>query len=163
MNFALCSRSYASFDNQHHSSMPNIATALKLEISRIARKEVRGETAAFKKAATSYRSEIAALKRRAQALEQQLRRLTKSKAPTERDEEAPTIKSRFSAKGLASQRKRLGLSASDAGLLVGASAQSIYNWEQGKARPLERHRSALAAIRAIGRREAAARLALLQN
>ena len=143
--------------------MPNIATALKLEISRIARKEVRGETAAFKKAATTYRSEIAALKRRAQALEQQLRRLTKSTAPTERVEEAPTVKSRFSAKGLASQRKRLGLSASDAGLLVGASSQSIYNWEQGKARPLARHLPAIAALKGIGKRAVAARLETLRD
>ena len=144
--------------------MPNIATALKREISRIARREIRGETTELKKAATRFRTEIAALKRRAQALEQQVQRLTRAngKGLTENDAEAPST-SRFSAKGLASQRKRLGLSATDAGLLVGASSQSIYNWEQGKARPLERHRSALAAIKAIGRREAAARLALLQS
>jgi DNA-binding transcriptional regulator YiaG len=132
--------------------MANFATALKQEISRIARREVRGETTALKKAATTYRAEIARLKRRAQALEQQVRRLTKAngKAPREGDQEAPSGKSRFSAKGLASQRKRLGLSASDVGLLVGASAQSIYNWEQGKARPLARHLPAIAAFRGIG-------------
>jgi DNA-binding transcriptional regulator YiaG len=137
--------------------MPNIATALKQEISRIARREVRGETSALKKAVTTSRAEIAALKRRAQALEQQIRRMAKAngKAATESGGEAPLAKSRFSAKGLASQRKRLGLSASDAGLLVGASAQSIYNWEQGKARPLARHLPAIAALKGIGKREAA--------
>ncbi len=141
--------------------MPNIATTLKQEISRIARKEIRGETTALKKAVTSYRAEIAALKRRAAALEQQLRRLTKAsgKAPTE---ETPT-KTRFSAKGLASQRKRLGLSASDAGLLVGASAQSIYNWEQGKARPLSRHLPAIAVLKGMGKRQVAARLEELRD
>ena len=145
--------------------MANIATALKQEISRIARREVRGETTALKKAATTYRAEIARLKRRAQALEQQVRRLTKAngKAPREGDQEAPSGTSRFSAKGLASQRKRLGLSASDAGLLVGASAQSIYNWEQGKARPLARHRPAIAALSGMGKREAAARLEGLRD
>ena len=138
--------------------MPNIATALKQEISRIARREIRGETAALKKAATNYRSEIAALKRRAQALEQQVRRLTKWKAPPEADPDGSPANFRFSAKGLASQRKRLGLSATDAGLLVGASSQSIDNWEQGKARPLARHLPALAALRGLGKREVAARL-----
>jgi DNA-binding transcriptional regulator YiaG len=137
--------------------MPNIATALKQEIFRIARGEVRGETSALKKAATIYRAEIAGLKRRAQALEQQVRRLAKGNGKTrpEGDQERSPAQSRFSAKGLASQRKRLGLSASDAGLLVGASAQSIYNWEQGKARPLARHLPAIAALKGIGRREAA--------
>ena len=138
--------------------MPNIATALKQEISRIARREIRGETTALKKAATTYRSEIAALKRRAQALEQQVRRLSKSKASPEADQDGSPANIRFSAKGLASQRKRLGLSATDAGLLVGASSQSIYNWEQGKARPLARHLPAIAALRGMGKREVAARL-----
>ena len=145
--------------------MPNIATALKQEISRIARREVRGETSALKKAVTSHRAEIATLKRRTQALEQQVRRLIKSngKAPRESDGEAPPAQSRFSAKGLATQRKRLGLSASDVGLLVGASTQSVYNWEQGRARPLARHLPAIAALRGIGKREAAARLENLRD
>jgi len=145
--------------------MPNIATALKQEISRIARKEIRGETTALKKAAAGYRADIAALKRRAQALEQQVRRLAKSngKAAAESDGEEPVTKSRFSAKGLASQRKRLGLSASDAGLLIGASSQSVYNWEQGKARPLARHLPAIAALKGLGKRQAAERLEALRD
>ena len=53
--------------------MPNIASILRDEISRVARKEVRSETAGLKKAVSAYRAEIAALKRRAQALEQELR------------------------------------------------------------------------------------------
>jgi hypothetical protein len=44
--------------------MPNIATILKAEILRLARKEVRSEVEGLKKASTLYRSEIAALKRR---------------------------------------------------------------------------------------------------
>jgi DNA-binding XRE family transcriptional regulator len=132
--------------------MPNIASALKQEISRVARKEVRGETAGLKKAAATYRSEIGALKRRAQALEQQIRKLTKARKDVlanDAGEDSPSA-SRFSAKGLASQRKRLGLSAADAGLLVGASSQSVYNWEQGKTRPLARHLPAIAALKGMG-------------
>ncbi len=138
------------------AGMPNLASTLKNEISRVARREVRSETAALKKSVGVYRSEIAALKRRAQALEQQLRRLGRgsTKAPSD---ESPG-KSRFSAKGLASQRSRLGLSVPECGVLVGASSQSIYNWEQGKARPLARHLPAIAALRGLGRRDAAARL-----
>ena len=140
--------------------MPNIASVLKTEISRIARKEVRGETEVLKKAVGTYRSEIAALKRRTQALEQQLRRLGKSgakAAPIAVNEES-SVRHRFSAKGLASQRRRLGLSASDLGLLLGASMQSIYNWEEGKVRPLDKHLNAIAALKTLGRRDAAVHL-----
>ena len=141
--------------------MPSIASILKSEISRVARKEVRGETLALKKAVGAYRAEIAALKRRAQALEQELRRLGKvapKAAPLVADaQSSPTL--RFSAKGLASQRNRLGLSAEDIGLLVGASGQSVYNWEADKARPRAQHLPALAALRTLGKKEAAEVLA----
>jgi len=148
--------------------MPNIASILKSEISRVARKEVRGETQGLKKAVSAYRAEIAALKRRAQALEQELRRLSKASAkaaPAAASEAASpsSHKLRFSAKGLASQRQRLALSAHDCGLLVGASGQSIYKWEDGKAHPRAKHLPALAALRTMGKKEAAARLASLRE
>lgn len=144
--------------------MANIASLLKSEISRVARKEVRGETAGLKKAVSSYRSEIAALKRRAQALEAELRRLGKAtaKALPAAAEDPPARAQRFSPKGLASQRKRLGLSALECGLLVGASGQSIYNWEDGKARPRARFMPAIASLKGMGKRAAAAKLANLR-
>ena len=145
------------------AGMANIASLLKAEISRVARKEVRADTLGLKKTVGSYRTEIAALKRRAQALELELRRLSKARAkavPVEVPAQ-PAQKLRFTAKGLASQRRRLGLSAQDCGLLVGASGQSIYNWEEGKARPRAKHLPAIAALRSMGKKEAAARLASL--
>jgi DNA-binding transcriptional regulator YiaG len=145
--------------------MANMASLLKSEISRVARKEVRGATAALKKALSSYRGEIAALKRRALALETEVRRLRKvagKAAPAAMGDEAPARAQRFSPKGLAAQRKRLGLSAQDCGVLVGASGQSIYNWEDGKARPRAKHLQALAALRGMGKKEAAARLSELR-
>ena len=139
--------------------MPNIASALKAEISRIARKEIRAETSSFKKSNTSYRSEIAALKRRVQALEQQLRRVVRTTRPAAVPEPSPdATKFRYSAKGLASQRRRLGLSARECGLLLGATPQSIYNWEEGKIRPRAKHLPAIAALRTLGRKAARAHL-----
>jgi DNA-binding XRE family transcriptional regulator len=65
---------------------------------------------------------------------------------------------RFSAKGLRVHRERLGLSADDSGKLLGVSAQSIYNWEQEKARPRAQLLVKVAALRAIGKRDAKSRL-----
>lgn len=147
--------------------MPNLAALLKSEIARVARKHVRAEVAGLRKAVTAYRSEIALLKRRAQALEQALRRVARSPgraAPAdEAGGEAARQALRFSAKGLASHRKRLGLSAHDYGLLIGASGQSVYKWESGEARPRSRHLVAIAATRSLGRREASKRLAALRE
>lgn len=145
--------------------MPNIASILKAEISRVARKEIRAEVAALKKAVNAYRTDIAALKRRAQALELELRRLRKASPKVAAQETAePSAQGlRFSAKGLASHRKRLALSADDCGLLVGTSGQSIYNWESGKARPRASHLPAIAALKTLGKREAAARLTSIRG
>lgn len=144
--------------------MTNIASLLKTEISRVARKEVRAETLGLKKAVGVYRAEITGLKRRAQVLEVELRRLGKAwaKAAPVETQTQPEQKLRFTAKGLASQRQRLGLSAHECGLLVGASGQSIYNWEQGKASPRARHLPAIAALRTLGKKQAAAHLRSLQ-
>lgn len=49
--------------------MPNIATALKAEIARVARKEVRSEINVLKKASTQHRSHIANLRRQVEALQ----------------------------------------------------------------------------------------------
>lgn len=146
--------------------MPNIASVLKEEVTRLARKEVRAATAALKKAVVGHRAEIAELKRRSGALEQQLRRLARSQrravTPTAADDDDGRGRLRFSAKGMASQRRRLGLSAHDYGLLVGASGQSVYKWESGAARPRARHLPAIAAVRAMGKKQAAERLAALR-
>src|SRR3954463_15242914 len=99
--------------------MPNIGTVLKTEISRVSRKEVRGETQALKKSIAQYRSQIADLKRRMLALEQQVKRVGKSSAPAAADEEEAGGQLRFSAKGLAAQRRRLGLSAASVARLLG--------------------------------------------
>ena len=145
--------------------MPNVASVLKTEMARVARKEVRGETQSLKKAVSAYRTEIAALKRRTQAVEQLLRRLSNGhrKAAPSADVDQVPDKFRFSAKGLASQRQRLGLSAEQCGLLLGASSQSVYNWEQGKTRPLARHLPAIAAVRGMSRKDAVARLQTLHR
>jgi DNA-binding XRE family transcriptional regulator len=146
--------------------MPNIAAVLKDEISRIARKQLRAETASLKKAVASHRSDLAALKQRVRDLEAELRRANRAVAkvaPTAaRGEGTEQAALRFSAKGLASNRRRLGLSAADVGLLVGASGQSVYLWESGKTRPRAGHLPAIAALRSMGKREASARLAALE-
>jgi DNA-binding XRE family transcriptional regulator len=145
--------------------MPNIGTLLKSEISRIARKEVRAETQQLKKSVTQYRGQIAELKRRVQALEQQLRRQGRQVARATsaaagaagEEEDGPNL--RFSAKGLAAQRKRLGLSAASVAKILGVSALSVYKWESGKTRPRARQIEAIATLRGMGKREALQRLA----
>ena len=137
--------------------MSNIASVLKEEIARVARKEIRRETTSLKKAATGHRSQIAALKRQVLELERQLRRISRGAGSTPTvaaNDDSGLEGTRFSARSMAAQRRRLGLSAAECGILIGASAQSIYNWEVGKARPRAQHLPAIFALRNLGRRQA---------
>ena len=157
--------------------MANLASALKEEIGRLARKEIRQQTAGTARTVAQCEREIAALKRQIGGLERMLSAQRARGAPeptvskkTRRKKVAagkPAAKtapdsgpkrSRFSAKGLKANRERLGLSADNYGKLIGVSGLSIYNWEQGKARPREGSIAALNSIRGIGKREAARRL-----
>jgi DNA-binding transcriptional regulator YiaG len=141
--------------------MPNLSSILKTEITRLARKEVRTAVDPLRKSNAGYRREIADLKRQIASLQREVKAGAKaSKAPV-----APAgvdgRATRFVPKGLKSLRARLGLSASDFGRLVGASGQSVYNWEAGKTVPREGQQAALAAVRGLGKREAARRLEAL--
>lgn len=70
---------------------------------------------------------------------------------------------RFSAKGFTKLRQRLGLSAAAMGTLLGVTAQSVYKWEDGKARPRATQLQAISAVRKMGKREAAAYLASIED
>ena len=145
--------------------MADIAGVLRDEISRLARKEVRRENNTLKKASAQYRRDIAELKRQASDLQSRVALLEKqvlSDLPTQTSE-SDAKRMRFTAKGLRSNRKRLGLSAADYGKLVGVGGQTIYNWENEASAPRKKHLPALASLRQIGKREANARLEQLKK
>jgi DNA-binding transcriptional regulator YiaG len=141
--------------------MSNFAAQLKTEISRIAKKESRTQAAVLKKAQTTHRAEIADLKRRIASLEAVVRRLGKTTArsttPAKQEDEPQGL--RFRADGFASLRKKFGVSAAQMALLLGVSNQSVYHWETGKSKPRAAQLQAIAAVRKLGKKEVAQRLA----
>ena len=145
--------------------MPNIATVLKEEIVRLARKEIRRQTSVLKKMSAQYHKDIAAMKRRVSDLQRKVTPLEKQvleNVPAQ-VAEVDTEHARFTAKGLRSQRQRLGLSAANYGKLVGVTGQTIYSWEQETARPRKQQVAWIASLRHMGKREALARLQQLAS
>jgi len=140
--------------------MPNIASVIKDEILRIARKQTRKEIEGLKKASAQHRSGVADLKRRVADLEKQQTRIVKKSGGkrVSPSEDAETKHLRFSARRLAVHRAKLGLSAAEMGILVGVSAQTIYNWESERSRPRQQQLVAIASLRRLGKREIKAKL-----
>lgn len=139
--------------------MPNVASVLKDEITRLARKEARAHSAPLKKANAQYRRDIAALKRQVQALTREVGDLQRQQARAGRSSQRNgSGEVRFSPSWVKAHRERLELSAADYAELVGVSALTIYNWEKGKTRPRQEQLAAWAEIRGLGKREAWKRL-----
>lgn len=144
--------------------MTSLAVALKDEIRRLARKEIKAHTGPTSQAVAQFRKEIAKLKRQSREYErkiaflesQERQRLGKVESTNGADDGA-----RFSARSVKSQRRRTGLSAADYAKLVGVSGLTIYNWENGKSRPRAEQLASLLAVRGLGKRQAQAKLALL--
>ena len=134
--------------------MPGIASVLKDEITRLCKKELRAQLDPVRAASARYRSDIADLKRRISALERQNQKLQKQiPAPAEQSTDEDR-KLRFVPKGLASLRKRLGVTVEELAELLNVSPQSIYNWKTGKSVPRRAQLEKLASIRGMGKREA---------
>lgn len=139
--------------------MANFSALLKGEITRLARREVKAFVEPLRKANALQRQQLIALRREAAELRKAGGTQRVRATPAVEPEEAASF--RFSAKGLKSSRAKLGLSAGDFGKLLGASGQSVYNWEAGKAVPRAAQREKIAALRGIGKREALRRLETL--
>lgn len=140
--------------------MSTFANQLKSEISRIAKREVRAEVQSLKKVSAGYRSEIAALKRRVVALEALVKKQSKpTKVSPETNNEEESTSLRFRVAGFANLRKKLGVTAAEMGKLLGVSAQSVYHWETGKSKPRKSQLQAISAVRKMGKRDVAEKLA----
>jgi DNA-binding transcriptional regulator YiaG len=142
--------------------MSTLALALKEEIRRLARKEIKAQTGRATRAVAQYRRDIAQLKRSQRELEKKVARLASQLG---QGQAAPATElngdARFSARSVKAQRRRTGLSAADYAKLVGVSPLTIYNWENKKSRPRNGQLAALIALRGVGKREAQARIASL--
>jgi DNA-binding transcriptional regulator YiaG len=145
--------------------MSDIASALKAEITRLARKELRSQLEPLKESAAKSRAHIAALREEINSLKSQIRALTKQTrhvVGTAVAEDKKPSRQRFTAQGFATMRRKLGLSYVDMGVLLEASDQSVKNWEEGTATPRDKHQHAIFALRGVGKRDAAQRLAALR-
>ena len=138
----------------------NVATALKSEITRVSRKEVRTELQAVKKTTLKLRADNVDLKRRVVELERLVKQLSRGQGRVAKGSVDPeiTTKIRFSANGFAALRKRLGLSSAQMGSLIGVSDQSVYKYEKGEVQPRFATVAAIASLRGMRKKAVAEKL-----
>ena len=149
--------------------MTTLSTALKSEIARVARKELKDELLSLRKSAIAQRAEIAALKRDIKDLRTQLKAsgktLHKALPVPVPLTLVPVVSGRrggFSAEKLAAHRAALGLTQAQMARLLSASPLSVYKWESGQVQPRAAQWASIQSVLGLRKRAAARRLAELE-
>lgn len=134
--------------------MPNIATVLKDEITRLARKEIRQQVDPLRAQVLAQRKAIAALKSEVERLQRDVVKSVKGapkSAPVKAGSTDSGKQTRYSGVLLRKLRERLGLSRDAFAPLLGASTQALYNWEQTDTRPRQEFLDKIALIRGLSK------------
>lgn len=146
--------------------MPNFNIALKNEIARVARKELRDELATLRKSSATLRADVSNLRKQVKALDVTLRTLGRSIAkppkPAQPDA-APAREDRkvagvFNPESLLAKRHELGLTQVQMAKLLGVSSLTQYKWESGQAVPRASKLPGILTVLALGKRAALAKL-----
>ena len=144
--------------------MPNIMSALKSEISRLARKEAKQVVAPVKNASVNYRSLIAGMRKQIDALQGEVATLRRAAPKAEKvlaSKTEPQGRFWITGKGVRAMRKRTGLTQAKFGKLVGVSVPTIVNWEKVDGKVEIRRKATMARLQELkgkGKREVAAML-----
>lgn len=143
--------------------MSDLLKSLREEIQRQTKRAIRESLSKLQRNSAQHRRDIAMLKRELESCKKRIAFLERleTKRITETTPQKENV--RFSAKSVRSHRTRLGLSAAEYGRLLKVSAQTVYQWEQGKTRPRKAQMAQLVELRSLGKKEARARLRLLSD
>jgi len=115
--------------------MPNIATVLKTEIQRLARREVNQAIAPLKKSSASLRKTTSDQKQKIISLEHENKRLQQQIAKVKPATPGQPVENiRITGKNIKSLRKRLGITQEEFAKLVGSSIQIVPRWEKTRGR-----------------------------
>jgi DNA-binding transcriptional regulator YiaG len=131
--------------------MGKLEQALRAEIGRLARKEIRAALGPLTKEVRALKRQVANLAKGSRAGEP----AAKPAAPpvTLEADPAEVAKARFSAGLIKKLRKRLGVTQVEFATILGVSPTTVAFWEQGRNRPTDESKAALVALRKLGRRD----------
>ena len=134
--------------------MPDVATVLKQEIRRLAKKEITLVAADQSRQIRGLKANVRDLRKQVAALERTTRTLAASRQQSAPQTESEEKSIRISAKSIRSHRKRLGLTQAQLSKLLGVSTASVTFWESGRTSPRGKNRQAIAELRTMGSRDA---------
>lgn len=140
--------------------MPNLASVLKSEIRRLARREAHILNAELRQIVKRERAKATGLRKQVVALEQSLKRLGRAK-PAGASAQAPADDSprlRWRKDTISVLRRRHDLSQQALAKLLGVGLNTVWSWEKGRSTPRRGQLVAIAALRSASKPELMERL-----
>lgn len=134
--------------------MANLTNVLKEEMQRIARREIKQTTEKLRKDLIALKRLVNEQKRKIVVLESRSRKIATKSAPATRPAavgEKPVRGIRVNATVLKSLRSRLDISQQELAKLIGASTQTVSNWETSTGRLQVRKDSVKEALASVKR------------
>ena len=136
--------------------MGKLEGTIKLEITRLARREVRKVSVPLSRDIRLMKSTVSKLRKTVLKLERftagQQKELAKKEIPLEATPEEVKI-ARFSPSLIKTLRKHLSISQKQLATLAGVTVGAVASWESGKFRPKQEKKGIFVALRKLSRRE----------
>lgn len=150
--------------------MAKLLEAIREEVHKQARKEMRQALAPLNKKIAGLRKSLADANKRIAQLEKRTKRQqrvieTSTEAPALAAAPPPEVDSnkRLSAGLIKKLRKRLGISQGELAILVGVSQPAVASWEQDRANPRSDTRARIIALRELSPAEVKEQLAPIET
>ena len=136
--------------------MSKVEDAVRAEVLRLVRKELRAQVAPLQKEVRQLRRAFSQTRKQLAQIEKRTPKQVKPATVLALEASEEEIsKSRISGNLIRSLRRRLGITQGQLATLVGVSLSAVTLWETNKTRPTGQNRAAIVALRKLGRREVA--------
>jgi DNA-binding transcriptional regulator YiaG len=136
--------------------MGKVEGAIKSEIIRLAKKEIRKISVPLGRDVRSLKSTVSELRRAVLTLQRitanQQKELEKGRMPLEATPEEVKL-SRFSPRLIRSLRGQLEITQKELAILAGVTVGAVHQWESGQFKPSMKKKAVMVALRKLGRRE----------
>jgi DNA-binding transcriptional regulator YiaG len=134
--------------------MGKMEGAIKSEILRFAKREVRAAFLPLKREVWSMRLKLSGLSKGVAILKRQAKELRLEEAKPKLGASPEEVKiSRLTPERIRNLRKKKGLSQRELGIITGVTTGAVLSWEKGKFKPKGDKKAALVALRKVNKRD----------
>lgn len=136
--------------------MGKVESTIKGEITRLAKREVRGSFFPLRREVYALKLKLSGLMKNFIAMERQAKEVLKEQAKKKLELQASPEEvkvSRLTPQRIRLLRNKIGISQKDLGILLDVSIGAVGMWEKGKFAPSTKKKAALIALRKLGKRE----------